>query len=291
MSNLKYTIIVSHYNQYKFIYETLDSILNQDYESFQLLIFDDASTYFNTNVINEYITLHKPSLDFEIIVNEKNLGTVQTIKKILPKIKGKFVSFIAADDILFDSTVISSNVKFIEEKSCKIAASKTLMMDSFLEKTVATIPNVDFKYFNDLSSLEQLEIVMAEEIFGAGSVVYDRDTLVRNFKKIESKLIEDWPLHLNILMEGNQIQIADHISLKHRDGGISSVNGINSRANNDILKIYHKIIFKFFKDFKTESKNAIIQKYSYFLNNTAKYNKFKYFYFKILYKLNILPKR
>ena len=42
MNKDKFTIILLHYNQQKYIYNAIDSILNQDYNNIELLITDSV---------------------------------------------------------------------------------------------------------------------------------------------------------------------------------------------------------------------------------------------------------
>lgn len=54
MVNKKVTIIMSVYNGQKYLRESIESILGQSYEDFELIIIDDFSTDNSANIIKSY---------------------------------------------------------------------------------------------------------------------------------------------------------------------------------------------------------------------------------------------
>ena len=50
----KVTVILTSYNHAKYIRETIDSILNQTFKDFELIIWDDASTDESWDIIKSY---------------------------------------------------------------------------------------------------------------------------------------------------------------------------------------------------------------------------------------------
>jgi len=90
----KISVIMPVYNGEKYLKEAIDSILNQTYADFELLLINDASTDHTENVINSYN-------DDRIVYikNEKNLGLIKTLNKGLDLAKGEFIARMDQDDI------------------------------------------------------------------------------------------------------------------------------------------------------------------------------------------------
>ena len=65
------------YNGEKYLCEQLDSILNQTYKDFELIICDDSSTDKTVQIITSY----KDSR-IKLFINEKNLGLKRILKKL-----------------------------------------------------------------------------------------------------------------------------------------------------------------------------------------------------------------
>ena len=65
MDNFKVSVIVPVYNSCEYIGSTLDSIINQDFSSFELIVVDDGSTDNSLEIIKE--KLSKSTISYEII--------------------------------------------------------------------------------------------------------------------------------------------------------------------------------------------------------------------------------
>jgi len=89
------TVLIPTYNCGKFIKATLESILSQTYQDYEILIIDDGSTD------NTFETLNMFS-DQRIIYlkNDKNLGIVKSLNKGVKKARGKFIARMDADDLM-----------------------------------------------------------------------------------------------------------------------------------------------------------------------------------------------
>lgn len=88
------SVIMPVYNGEKYLREAIDSILNQTFKDFELLLINDASTDNSEEIINSYN-------DSRIIYikNEQNLGLIKTLNKGLDLAKGEFIARMDADDI------------------------------------------------------------------------------------------------------------------------------------------------------------------------------------------------
>jgi len=98
MNNPLVSVICLNYNQGKFLAETLDSVLDQTYRNFELLIVDDGSTDDSEEIIKHYKRLHP---EIEIFILEENVGNCKAFNIGLQAASGKYIIDLAADDILF----------------------------------------------------------------------------------------------------------------------------------------------------------------------------------------------
>jgi glycosyltransferase involved in cell wall biosynthesis len=88
------SVIMSVYNSENYIEDTIQSILNQDFTNFELLIIDDASTDNTFNLISKYNDER-----IKLFKNDKNLGYVINLNILMYQAKGRYIARHDADDI------------------------------------------------------------------------------------------------------------------------------------------------------------------------------------------------
>ncbi|AMB99870.1 hypothetical protein AWM75_07775 [Aerococcus urinaehominis] len=89
---MKVSIIMPVYNKEKFIEKSINSVLNQNFEDFELIIIDDGSTDSSKKIIEQFI-------DSRIkYIYQKNQGVSVARNKGIEVSKGEYISFIDADD-------------------------------------------------------------------------------------------------------------------------------------------------------------------------------------------------
>lgn len=99
---------MSVYNGEQFLRETVDSILTQDYDNFEFLIVDDASTDGSWNILSSY---KDPRI--KIFQNKENKKLAHNLNFCISKSVGKYIARIDADDICI-SNRFSLQVDFLE---------------------------------------------------------------------------------------------------------------------------------------------------------------------------------
>jgi glycosyltransferase involved in cell wall biosynthesis len=87
------SVIMPAYNCEAFVARAIDSILNQTYQNFELLIADDASKDNTKKIIDGY---EDPRI--KLFHNGKNLGYTQASNKLFAQCQGDYITFQDADD-------------------------------------------------------------------------------------------------------------------------------------------------------------------------------------------------
>src|SRR5665647_1056753 len=94
MSDLDVTVLISVYNGEKHLREAIDSVLGQTFDSFELLIIDDASTDGTAEILQ---SLSDPKI--KIVCNKSNIGAYKSANIGLKLARGEYVARLDADDI------------------------------------------------------------------------------------------------------------------------------------------------------------------------------------------------
>ena len=92
----KITIIVPVYNSEKYISRCIDSILNQSFKDYELLIINDGSKDGSLKIIKDYEKKDKRIK----VIDQKNMGVAKTRNKGIKLASGEYIMFIDNDDYI-----------------------------------------------------------------------------------------------------------------------------------------------------------------------------------------------
>jgi GT2 family glycosyltransferase len=99
MKNPKISLILPTYNSSEFIVECLESIKNQTFKDYELIIIDDCSTDNTLEILDK--------LGYKYIVNKKNLGYTKNANKGIRRSRGEFIS-IVDHDMVYDKNYLKN---------------------------------------------------------------------------------------------------------------------------------------------------------------------------------------
>ncbi|MBI9043318.1 MAG: glycosyltransferase [Anaerolineaceae bacterium] len=105
------SVIIRTYNHEDYIYDTLQSVLNQNYTKIQVIVVNDNSTDRTEEIIFSIIEEHPGKITY--FKNRKNIGELQTYNKGLSLVKGKYVALLDGDDVYFPNK-IRKQVEFLD---------------------------------------------------------------------------------------------------------------------------------------------------------------------------------
>ena len=101
IENKKIDILMATYNGEKYLAEQLDSIINQTYHNWNLLIRDDNSTDRTLEIIQDY---QKKDNRIKLLKDNKgNLGIVKNFEELLKNSESEFIMFSDQDDIWIEN--------------------------------------------------------------------------------------------------------------------------------------------------------------------------------------------
>ncbi len=111
--NIKVSIITASYNYEQYISETIDSVINQTYQNWELIIVDDGSVDSSLKIINSYV--NKDSrIKLYVHKNHINRGLIETIKLALSKVSGEYIVFLEADDYISNDYISKKMEVFVK---------------------------------------------------------------------------------------------------------------------------------------------------------------------------------
>lgn len=115
--------IIPNFNHSSFLHKRINSVLNQTYQDFELIILDDCSTDNSKEIIENY-RLH-PKIS-HIVFNEQNsASTFKQWKRGVQLATGRFI-WIAESDDWADSNFLITMIEKIQDETVSLAYCRTL---------------------------------------------------------------------------------------------------------------------------------------------------------------------
>ena len=139
------SIVVPAYNQEKYLDETIQSILNQDYELIELIVLDDGSQDNTKKLLQKY--------DHQFYyASHPNMGQANTLNKGWFKARGEILSYLSADDLLMPNAV-STAVRYLNEDPKIVLTYCDFNLIDPNSKTIRKVSAPDFDYLKMVKRL------------------------------------------------------------------------------------------------------------------------------------------
>ncbi|OBU24039.1 glycosyltransferase family 2 protein [Photobacterium kishitanii] len=110
-NNKLVSIIITSYNSEEFISKSINSILLQTYQNFEIIIVDDCSTDNTVEVVSELNDIR-----IKLVVNEYNLGYLHNFNKALKYASGEFITFLDSDDYISEFK-LENQIRALEDNN------------------------------------------------------------------------------------------------------------------------------------------------------------------------------
>lgn len=269
-NSLMVSIIVPNYNYANYLDQRINSILNQTYQSYEIIILDDASTDDSLKVIERYRNHPKVS---HVIINEENTGKpfMQWMKGITLA-RGEWIWIAEADDLALPQ-FLETCMKYIQMDQ---HASVCYVDNLYIDQNDRPLP---FKY-QQYSSKATIyhgpqfaqNCLYWENIIANASGVVFRKQFALNIKNqvfYKMRYCGDWMFWFEMALQGNVISI--HEKLNHFRQHLSqTAKGKNNGQNFvESLKIiqYIETIFPQINNYKRKQCYGRMSRYIRHIKN------------------------
>jgi glycosyltransferase involved in cell wall biosynthesis len=138
LSRMLFSVLIANYNNSRYLEAALNSVINQNYTDWEIILVDDGST----DGFDELIKPYKNHSKIKIWLNDKNEGCGFTKRKCAEKANGILMGFLDPDDALRpDALKIMAEAHSINP-SCSIISSTHFICNELLEvKRIASYPS------------------------------------------------------------------------------------------------------------------------------------------------------
>jgi len=240
------SIITPAYNSEDFISSTIDSVLDQTYKNFELIIVDDCSNDNTKNIVSNYL---KADNRIQYYRFDKNYGAAAARNLAIEKAKGKYIAFLDADD-LWDQDKLTKQIKYMEENELNFTYTNYRYIDEEGNKTG--------KWKKSFKKLSLPKLLFFSSAIGCLTVIYNQEEI----GKIKVPLLRkrnDVAIWHHVLQRTNKGYLFDETLASHR-----IVTGSLSRSTNRVKLLKHH-----YKLYRINMEYGVITSWILALSNAA----------------------
>jgi glycosyltransferase involved in cell wall biosynthesis len=200
------------YNQQEFIRESIESVLDQDYDNLEIVIGDDCSQDNTWPIVQEYQRNHPDKI--KAFRNEQNLGITGNCNEVLKRCTGKYIAFIAGDDVWLPEK-ISKQVEVMEgNQSVVLCYHDIEVFNSEDGKTLHFCnhgPSSSPPITGDTEKVAREVIEQGTSFLHAVSVMARRDSIPATGFDQRVPVASDWLMWIEILAAGGPKRKVEYI--------------------------------------------------------------------------------
>ncbi|MDO5859586.1 glycosyltransferase [Methanobrevibacter sp.] len=232
------SVICPVYNYQKEVLDIVESVINQTYTNFELIVVDDAS---NDNTLDELKLLEDKRI--RVISNETHMGLSYCRNMALEKAKGEYIFYIDMDNLWYEEYLESMMGAFMQlEDADAIYSGQLIFKDNYkqLQGIIFGVYNKSLLYNNNYISLS----AFAHKKSLADEIKFD-ETM---------KTQEDWLFILNVAKYAKMHSIPIILSrFLNKDKRFNKRKGVNNAIEDAEIELVHeKVDNNIFKDFSQQ---------------------------------------
>ena len=240
------SIVITYYKKKKYLKKTLNSIFNQIYKNFEIILVYDDTKKDDLNYVRNLLKIFKNK---KLIINKVNLGVSKSRNIALKNCKGDYIAFIDSDD-LWKRNKLSDQITFMKKKSSFFSFTSYEIVDEFENVLKKRIVKKDAEY----------NVLMSSNFIGLSTVMFHKRILNKVlFPNLKTQ--EDFCLWLKLLKQ--------NIRLHHYSRILTSWRKTNNSLSSNTVR---KIIDAYKLFYIYQNKNFI---FAFFSVIVLAYNKLK----------------
>lgn len=201
------SVLIPTYNYARYLPEAIDSVLAQDFDDFELIIADDASSDNTVEVCEAYARLDSRIRFFR---HEENLGMVENWNWCLRQAKGTYIKYLLADDKFLKPYALRRLVEAIEQHvGISLVTSARALIDENSKITGVWNPlGLRSRNFSGKKLIRKSLIRGVNLVGEPTAVLFRRESTERGFD-VKYRQLVDLEMWFHLLQHGDLAYIRD----------------------------------------------------------------------------------
>lgn len=243
------TVVIPIFNEEFFLSETVESVLNQQYQNVEILLVDDGSTNRSTDIAKDFAAKYPGKIQYLEHENHANKGVCSTRNLGIEHARGEFIAFLDADDVWLPAT-IGEQVKILKQFPDVAMICDAYLMwyswnDKYHKDVEIKVASKQDKIYHPPELVFDLYPLSTNHAPGPSNILIRTETVIKyggfetEFTGIY-RLYEDQAFFQKIFLE-EKVYISSNCHSKYRQRKGSAVEAVHSGGNYDASR-------KFFLD-------------------------------------------
>lgn len=202
MANPCVSVVVPVYNAAAYIEKCIETVSGQTYTDWELILVDDCSSDQSVNIIEKHLGDER----IRLIRQPENLKAAQARNRGIEEAKGRFISFLDADDI-WDERKLEFQLDFMKKKDCAFSYTAYEFGDENARgtgKIVKVLPKINYRK------------ALSRTIIFTSTVMFDLDKLTKEDIMMPDVPSEDTATWWKILKTGVEAYGMDDVLTVYR---------------------------------------------------------------------------
>lgn len=235
----KVSVLMACYNAERYLEKAIESILEQTFEDFELILLDDGSTD-NSIKIEQQFALKDHRVRVE--KNSTNQGLVFTRNRLLELAKGEYIAILDADDISYPQR-LEVEIMYLEQHEDVDGISSAC---NFIDENGKHIGQLIFPPLN--SNMVRAWLFFDDVIINSSSM-FRRNIIVDNHLKYTDgyRVMEDYGLWTKYVVNGNWNVISTPL-IEYRKSNSSTMHSLNNADKNEVKVIEDTIRLEYLRE-------------------------------------------
>ena len=210
MHNIKFSVMIPNYNHAKFLKERIDSVLNQTFQDFELILLDDYSKDNSREILGSY---ESDSHVTHILFNEINSGsTFRQWLKGFELSKGEYIWIAESDDF--------ADLHFLEKANEILTQSSNSISLLYYPSNIVNEKS-EFSHKQEIYDSQTISFFEGKEfvyqymlrnnsIINASAVIFKKQFLPTDLQYTEFRFCGDWLFWSIIASQGWVVRINEY---------------------------------------------------------------------------------
>ena len=273
----KIDILLATYNGEEYIKEQIDSILNQTYSNFRLLISDDNSTDKTLEIIRDY---EKKDDRIKVFENKENSGVIKNFEFLLKQVESDLYMLSDQDDVWYENK-IEETYRKLKEDDADLVFTDLEVVDENLNTIYSSMNNYKGLTNKINKTIGSYKLVYLYNVI-TGCTILSKKKFIKEILPLPNdtkNLLHDMWIGLVIALKG-KISYLNKPTIKYRQHGTNEIG--TKKVSNEMNSI--KEIRDHFINVKVELFSEYLKYSDIFPEEIRKENEEALDYYKMLEK-------